>query len=84
MSQTSTQTTYSLNGGTTTANGGDIINITFSSLNGIDDAIAIAVAEALKAVPWPAGVAFAMAISKNQTTNVSWFSDGTTDPIELT
>lgn len=77
---TNSVTQYSVVGAVGTATGQDTISIEVSSGSGITDDAALALAAAIKAVPWPAGVTCSVWVTKTVQTAVNTTGDLNANP----
>ncbi len=80
MSTTTECTLYSLQGVVGTAESVDGIYVTLYASSGATDESALALFEAISGVPWPAGVACRLTLSKTDDTQVTRFADLTASP----
>lgn len=79
---TATFTQYSISGNIGTGTSQDAFSITISPVSGATDASALALAQAIKDVPWPPGVSCMVAVFKSvQTTATSAGNLSTTPPV---
>lgn len=77
---TNSVTQYTVVGAVGTATGQDTISFQMSSGSGITDDAALALAAAVKAVPWPAGVTCSVYVTKSVQSSVNTNGDLAANP----
>ncbi|MBM9509999.1 hypothetical protein [Actinacidiphila acididurans] len=80
MSDTTEMVQYQISGSAGNASNSDGISITLTSQAGATDAVALAVAEAIRGIVWAPGVTCSVAIFKSVMSTTSWSGDLTSNP----